>query len=213
VRRNAKRKPRPGRKFETEASWLSCSKQGRRCSQWSTNEGAIKCRVFKREAPAVRLPGLSRLRVCSCLLGGKPSRKPNQGIDPYPGCASNSPCVAVFQTRSPAHALHRASGESFSIPRGRALGRGGGVLCRADLTSKRKAIGSETLRGRRFNSKPMREGRSVSCYRQTSAINKNVASSARNGTKKATAVSCCSTKASKFFIGPILPLPSKPGPS
>ena len=162
---------------------------------------------LQREAPAVRLPGLSRLRVCSCLLGGKPSRKPNQGIDPYSGCASNSPCVAVFQTRSSALALHRASGDFHTARQGSGKGWGFGVLCRADLTSKLKAIGSETLRGRRFNSKPMREGRSVSCYRQTSAINKNVASSARNGTRKATAVSCCSTKASKFFIGPIYRFP------
>jgi hypothetical protein len=42
------------------------------------------------------------------------------------------------------------------------------------------------------------------CYRHTSAIRKNVASSASNGTRKATTVSCCSTKASKFFIDPMI---------
>ena len=46
--------------------------------------------------------------------------------------------------------------------------------------------------------------RQACCYRHTRAISENVARSASSGTRKATTVSCCSTKASKFFFGPMV---------
>jgi hypothetical protein len=166
-----------------------------------------------QEAPAIaRAPAAPAFAFC--IGEEKPSRSLTRGQTANPGCASNSLYVAMFQTRSPAHA-HTPGFKSPSSTAG-LFGRGIEMsVCRAVANKQAQSdLFRMAPRGKKVQDRNLcrrQEAGGVSCY--TSAINKNVASSARNGTKKATAVSCCSTKASKFFIGPILPLPSKPGPS
>jgi len=51
--------------------------------------GAVH-RFTKREAPERARTGTLAAPGLLLLSGGKTKPKPNQGIDPYPGCASNS---------------------------------------------------------------------------------------------------------------------------
>ena len=97
----------------------------------------------KREAPARARTGASAARRFFVCQKGR-RRAPNQGIRLNPGCASHTSCVAVFQTRSPAHAHTPLQG--VSKPHGRGLGKGGGVeviTAALMLKSKLRVIGSE----------------------------------------------------------------------
>jgi hypothetical protein len=165
---------------------------------------------FNCNKPASAAPAGSAYRALAARRGGgdRNNAEPNQGDRSL--SARPTLWIAVFQTRSPAHAQHTGL-QGVSKQPGRALWEGDWMsVCRAVLTSKLKVICSEPPRGKKVQDRNLcrrQEAGGVSCY--TSAINKNEASSARNGTRKATSVPCSSKNPSQFSIGPMMPAPSK----